>query len=322
MSFLSDDLPKLKIKIEAEQELRIFLDDIDDNDQVMITLLSGTAEIFGYELGINLSIPFKKYQRIAVYTYHGCTIEIKGRITDEMYYLSTNTPMISYINCHYAIQKLRDTAKSNIEPIIGPKVLIVGPSDVGKNTLCKILLNYAIRSASKPMFIDIDPQGNMISITGTIAAGTVEHLIEANNHIGPNITIPLTYFLATHNPNKLLNIYKQQLHSLYTNISLRYNKMKEQLKQEQSNYHEILNMLSSGYIMKHNGWIENNGFDLLCDIINKYEIDVLIILGSERLYHKLKKQSSLKHLSIIKLLKSTGVDKKSTLLRNIYKKKY
>ena len=34
--------------------------------------------------------------------------------------------------------------------------MIVGPADVGKTSLCKILLNYCVKGERKPLFVDID----------------------------------------------------------------------------------------------------------------------------------------------------------------------
>lgn len=36
------------------------------------------------------------------------------------------------------------------------QVLVVGPTDVGKSSVCKILLNYAVRMGRQPCFIDLD----------------------------------------------------------------------------------------------------------------------------------------------------------------------
>lgn len=33
---------------------------------------------------------------------------------------------------------------------------MVGPTDSGKSSLCSILANYAVRSASHPMLVDLD----------------------------------------------------------------------------------------------------------------------------------------------------------------------
>ncbi len=36
------------------------------------------------------------------------------------------------------------------------QVMVVGPTDVGKSTLCKLLLNYGVRVGRRPTFVDID----------------------------------------------------------------------------------------------------------------------------------------------------------------------
>ena len=33
---------------------------------------------------------------------------------------------------------------------------MVGPTDVGKSTLCKILLNYAVKMGRQPCLVDLD----------------------------------------------------------------------------------------------------------------------------------------------------------------------
>lgn len=36
------------------------------------------------------------------------------------------------------------------------QIMVTGPGDVGKSTLCRILLNYAVRLGRRPVFVDID----------------------------------------------------------------------------------------------------------------------------------------------------------------------
>ena len=37
-----------------------------------------------------------------------------------------------------------------------PAVQVVGPTDVGKSSLCRILLNYAVRTGWAPTAVDLD----------------------------------------------------------------------------------------------------------------------------------------------------------------------
>jgi len=71
-----------------------------------------------------------------------------------------------YLNCHAALEQLR--TKAETENTRGPVLMVVGPSDVGKSTLCRILLNYAVRMGRRPIFVDLDVGQGQISIPGTL----------------------------------------------------------------------------------------------------------------------------------------------------------
>ena len=52
--------------------------------------------------------------------------------------------------------------------------MVVGPQDVGKSTLCRILLNYAVRMGRAPIFVDLDVGQGEISVPTTLGANLVE----------------------------------------------------------------------------------------------------------------------------------------------------
>ena len=74
--------------------------------------------------------------------------------------------MTFYVNVSNALEGLRVTAEKDDKP--GPNVLVAGPTDVGKTTLCRILLNYAVRSARTPVFVDLDLGQSSITVPGNI----------------------------------------------------------------------------------------------------------------------------------------------------------
>ena len=37
----------------------------------------------------------------------------------------------------------------------GPITMVVGPMDVGKSTLSRLLLNYAVRIGRRPLYVDL-----------------------------------------------------------------------------------------------------------------------------------------------------------------------
>lgn len=81
--------------------------------------------------------------------------------------------MIAYANVHLALEQMRVRAlcaihgsppseddgvdlDAHVEP---PRVLVVGPENSGKTTVCKILTNYAVRAGQDwcPILVNVDP---------------------------------------------------------------------------------------------------------------------------------------------------------------------
>lgn len=108
-------------------------------------LVKGTAEVFGTELALGVEYTFSG-RKAAVYTWHGCTLEIsffcsffscalrdcdhlqsltpqyvKGQFSVE--YTANETPMTSYLNTHLALQQMRESAKQKGD--VGPRVSLV-----------------------------------------------------------------------------------------------------------------------------------------------------------------------------------------------------
>lgn len=78
--------------------------------------------------------------------------------------------MSAYANVHIVLEQMRvcalsavrgspisdEEADANPEP---PRVLVLGPENSGKTTVCKILTNYAVRAGQSwsPLLVNVDP---------------------------------------------------------------------------------------------------------------------------------------------------------------------
>jgi polyribonucleotide 5'-hydroxyl-kinase len=156
--------------------------ELDSGTSLAIRVLKGHAEVFGAELADGKYYLFGHECKAAVFTWQGCTIEVTGTPSTE--YVSDETPMNAYANVHLALEKMRVRALSthrgsplpsgpeqDVDPE-PPRVLVLGPENSGKTTVCKILTNYAVRAGQgwSPMYVNTNPSEGGWTVPGTVSA--------------------------------------------------------------------------------------------------------------------------------------------------------
>ena len=115
--------------------------------------------MFGTSLTLGEAISISD-QKLAVFSWQGAKILVQGE--PEIAYTSDDTPMQSYTNVHDTLEARRRAASERAAAAAaglateGPRVMLVGPTDAGKSSLSKILLNYAVRCGWTPTFVDLD----------------------------------------------------------------------------------------------------------------------------------------------------------------------
>ncbi|KAI9208130.1 Pre-mRNA cleavage complex II protein Clp1-domain-containing protein [Polychytrium aggregatum] len=276
--------------LEAEQELRL---EIDFKHTVKIKLKSGRAELFGTELTLDPEYLFRG-RKLAIFTWHGCTLDVKGQCSG---YVAGETPMYTYLNTHLALAQLSAEAKARDE--MGPRVLILGPTDVGKSTLAKILLNYSTKQSLKPLFVDIDPKEGTVAVPGALSTIAIARMIDAEDDFGASPTItnstPYVLYYGQTSPTEKPIWYKTLLSNLAAVVS-----KKTEIDPE---------VRSSGIIIDSpSQFVESGGRDLLMHTITEFKVNVILVIGHERMYSDLKQEfNDNSGISIIKLHKSGGV---------------
>jgi polyribonucleotide 5'-hydroxyl-kinase len=198
-----------------------------------LQLLTGTAEFFGTELA-----PLQTYTftgtKGAIYTWHGCTLEITageavnlpngfapggsssttapsggyGAGGCQSEYVAEDTPMVEYSNVHFALETMRHEAQTEGDKD-GPRVLILGPENAGKTTLTKILTGYATKVDRQPIVVNLDPTEGMLSVPGTLTATAFRSMIDVEEGWGNSpmsgpsaipVKLPLVYFYPMKSP--------------------------------------------------------------------------------------------------------------------------
>lgn len=65
--------------LERETELRFEVEAGETAEHVEMELLTGMAEVFGSELNRNKKYKFGPGSKIAVFTWHGCSVNLSGK---------------------------------------------------------------------------------------------------------------------------------------------------------------------------------------------------------------------------------------------------
>jgi polyribonucleotide 5'-hydroxyl-kinase len=210
--------------------------------------------------------------------------------------------MMAYLNCHFALAQLREEAGQSEAG--GPRVLIIGPDDAGKTSLVKILASYAIKQGHQPLLVNLDPREGMSTVPGTLSAMPLTSVLDVVDGFGNATTtgmteltprIPLSYCFGSEDPSRNLKYYKLLMTRLSLAAASRASKDAAQRQ--------------GGMLIDTSGLIDQaKGYDLIQAAVADFEVNVIITLGSERLYSDMsRKYDGQGVISVLKLPKSGGV---------------
>ncbi|KAL9128688.1 MAG: hypothetical protein Q9217_002681 [Psora testacea] len=290
--------------------------EVSFSSKVEVKLLSGTAELFGTELAIKQPYIFCG-TKAAIYTWHGCRIEVLGKC--EVEYVAEETPMISYANLHFALDRIRDEAPSSGKD--GPRVLVVGPESAGKTTLVKLLTAYATRAGRQPVAVNLDIKESMLSVPGSLSAATFTSILDVEEGWGSSPTngptsvpvkLPLVYYLGLESPEDNAAVFRPVVSRLALSVMSR---LQDDGEAKQA-----------GCIIDTPGVIcqGKNDYELLQHIISEFLVNIIVVLGSERLYSDMlrrlnnQKTSGGDTITVLKLDKSGGcVDRDENFLQQL-----
>ncbi|KAM9325920.1 polyribonucleotide 5'-hydroxyl-kinase Clp1 isoform 1-T1 [Gastrophryne carolinensis] len=279
--------PSTKFELEKETELRL---EVEGSAPVQVELVSGMAEVFGTELVKNKKYTFPPGSRAAVFTWHGCAVQLYG--SPDVGYVSKDTPMLLYLNTHVALEQMRVQAEREGER--GPRVLVAGPSDVGKSTLCRLLLNYGVRIGRRPALVELDVGQGSVSVPGTVGALCVERPADVEE--GFSTQAPLVYHFGSTTPGTNIKLYNKLTTRLATVFNLRC----------EANRRAAV----SGCIINTCGWVKGAGYQAIIHAASAFEVDVVVVLDQERLYNDLRRD--LPHfVHTVLLPKSGGASERS-----------
>ncbi|TKA82476.1 hypothetical protein B0A55_02192 [Friedmanniomyces simplex] len=250
------------------------------HQQYTIRVLQGHAELFGVELANNQSYNLSGCKG-AIFTWQGCLLEVTGEAESE-YAAQETEYAVEWLDLHGMLETAR-----NERPSDGPRVLIVGPDHTGKSSLVRTLAAWAVRAGRTPTVVNLDPREGLLAPPSSLTAVTVGSQMDVENGFGispisgPTITpvkTPLIYHYPFASPPDRPAVYK----ALLTRMALStINKLEEEPLAKQS-----------GIIIDAPGSLNDpkSGYDAIHHLVSEFSINLIITLGSERLYNDLNRR--------------------------------
>ncbi|KAI6109694.1 hypothetical protein F5141DRAFT_1063872 [Pisolithus sp. B1] len=279
--------------LEPETEYRF---ELDPGTSLAIKLSRGNAEIFGAELAEGKTYLFGFECKAAVFTWQGCTIHVTGQPSTE--YVSEETPMGAYANLHMAFEQMRVRALSalhgspvpdddhgaNPEP---PRVLVLGPENSGKTTICKILANYAVRVGQNRSPILVNSRSKRVNPLGS--AATTGPTVLASNALSP-----LTYWYG---------------HSEIKKNPLLLDRLIRNLERTSGLIVDTSSSFASGSSSA------DSRHTLVKACVDAFRINVILVVGHEKLNVEMQRLYG-SQLTVVKIPKSGGNCRLSNLDHN------
>ncbi|CAN8074806.1 unnamed protein product [Agarophyton chilense] len=275
--------------LPSEHELRFEIP--SDVSTASLTLLSGSAELFGLALAQNKPYHLPRALNAAAFTWHGAKLALRAP-PHVMAYTATDTPMPSYINAHSVLQSKRVIARRAGIP--GPRAVVVGPHDCGKTAFVNILAAYCVRANRTAVVADMDPSagGAVGAMPATIALSLVSHLdLEAGNLVHERLA---TLMVGHHSPRHNVPVSENAFNKLGVLLD-------KVLGQPHLNPWVGVLADTSGDILA------KDGTDGVIQAIRAVKADVVFVLGAERLYAAIKSTFESTPTEAVLLAKSGGV---------------
>lgn len=150
-------------------------------------------------------------------------------------HISDKTEMTFYANLHFAFENIRQKqalelpSNSSSPPSTNasPRVLLLGPRDCGKTSLCKTLVSYDCKRGRTPVVVNLDPVESVFCAPGALSATVLADILEIEQGWGGSAITgpalfhpkqPLVRFFGLDNPMKNVQYYGESISLLAKNV--------------------------------------------------------------------------------------------------------
>lgn len=179
-----------------------------------------------------------------------------------------------------------DVAKVQLKPDLSktPICFVCEPCDarnVGKSTLCRILLNYAARRGRTPIFVDLDPDQGHIGLPGTIGALSIEAPIdiETGFQLKSSLLMQFGHTSPSADAESKSDLYYKAIVDNLAKV------VHSKLEHDKKSYY-------SGVIINSSSWTDSNDYKILVDACKSFRANMVLVVDDEVLQDDLQKDLS------------------------------
>ncbi|CDO76431.1 hypothetical protein BN946_scf184781.g8 [Trametes cinnabarina] len=235
--------------------------------------------------------------------------------------------MAPYANVHIALEQMRvrALAAATGSPLPpgeagegssdAPRVLVLGPENSGKTSVCKILTNYAVRAGQDwaPMLINVDPSEGAWAVPGAISAASITAPIQtatsasplgavattAPNHVSSNALLPLSYWYGHAETRRNPLLMDRLIRNLGENIRDRW-------ENDTTGRSSGLIVDTPSSFGASSGSGNDHRLTLIKACVDAFNINVILVVGHEKLNVEMQRMYS-NRMAVVKIPKSGGV---------------
>ena len=277
----------------------------DDHQSTPFTfkLLDGTAEIFGSELALGCEYSVTGC-KLAIFTFTGAKIAYRGGPC-SVEYLSTEPAIAqeALLNLQVALEgQFKRTGRA-------PRVLLLGS---GRNTVARTLTNYAVRRMDdggkfRPILVDLDVSNGTVCLPGTLSAVAPERPLDVEDswHSQPQAQIISLFYGSTALMDNL-KVYRRLCDRMGEIVRKRT---------EDDTKASLVYVIAPNEVSNETITTSTSAQSLLISLQKSFEIDLILVIGNERLHITVSKNFINENVKVLKIPKAGGVVTKDSAYR-------
>ena len=161
-------------------------------------------------------------------------------------------------------------------------------------------MSYSLRQGHNPVYVNLDVSETNFLSPCTISAAQVS-FESMNVSLGLIPQFPLVYFFGSTEISENPHHFDALVEELSKQV-------KERLSTDKK-------AREGGIVLTTGSWMDKKGYENTKKVAQLYDIDLIIVLGDDRLFAQLKNEKALKDLTVIKLKKPGGAYSRSPSYR-------